>query len=125
MTETFSAKGRRSPSESTADLRRTGINPDFWYPVAVSASLQKGKTVAASFAGGADRAVPRRWWRGLCAGDRCAHRQVPLSMGVVEGDTLRCCYRPWAYRGNGRIWQIPYLPKGAARPPCVMRVRMT
>jgi phenylpropionate dioxygenase-like ring-hydroxylating dioxygenase large terminal subunit len=38
-------------------------------------------------------------------------------MGVVEGDTLRCCYHAWAYRGNGRIWQIPYLPKGAARPP--------
>ncbi|HLY64826.1 MAG TPA: Rieske 2Fe-2S domain-containing protein, partial [Chloroflexota bacterium] len=44
-------------------------------------------------------------------------RQVPLSMGVVEGDALRCCYHAWAYRGNGRISQIPYLPKGAARPP--------
>jgi phenylpropionate dioxygenase-like ring-hydroxylating dioxygenase large terminal subunit len=117
MTETFSAKGGRSASESTADLRRTGINPDFWYPVAVSASLRKGKTVAARFAGerialyrGADGTV-------YALEDRCAHRQVPLSMGVVEGDTLRCCYHAWAYRGNGRICQIPYLPKGAARPP--------
>jgi renierapurpurin 18,18'-hydroxylase len=42
---------------------------------------------------------------------------VPLSMGVVEGDALRCCYHAWAYRGNGRISQIPYLPKGATRPP--------
>jgi len=117
MTETFSAKGGRSASESTADLRRTGINPDFWYPVAVSASLRKGKTVAARFAGerialyrGADGTV-------YALEDRCAHRQVPLSMGVVEGDALRCCYHAWAYRGNGRICQIPYLPKGAARPP--------
>ena len=38
-------------------------------------------------------------------------------MGVVEGDVLRCCYHAWAYRGNGRISQIPYLPKNAARPP--------
>ena len=38
-------------------------------------------------------------------------------MGVVEGDALRCCYHAWAYRGNGRISQIPYLPKGVARPP--------
>ena len=30
--------------------------------------------------------------------DRCAHRQVPLSMGVIEGDVLRCCYHAWAYR---------------------------
>ena len=51
MTGTFSAKGGRSASGNTADLRRTGINPDFWYPVAVSASLRKGKTVAARFAG--------------------------------------------------------------------------
>ena len=51
MTETFSAKGGRSASEKTADLRRTGINPDFWYPVAVSASLRKGETFAARFAG--------------------------------------------------------------------------
>ena len=83
----------------------------------MSASLRKGKTVAARFAGerialyrGADGTV-------YALEDRCAHRQVPLSMGVVEGDTLRCCYHAWAYRGNGRICQIPYLPKGAARPP--------
>ena len=38
-------------------------------------------------------------------------------MGVVEGDALRCCYHAWAYRGDGRISQIPYLPKGAGRPP--------
>ena len=125
MTEMFSAKDGRRASENNADLRRTGINPDFWYPVAVSASLQKGKTAAARFAGerialyrGAGSAV-------YALEDRCAHRQVPLSMGVVEGDTLRCCYHPWAYRGNGRIWQIPYLPKWAARPPCGVRARMT
>jgi len=99
------------------DLRRVGINPDYWYPVAVSASVRKEQTVAARFAGqrialyrGAGGAV-------YAVEDRCAHRQVPLSMGVVEGETLRCCYHAWAYRGDGRISQIPYLPKGAPRPP--------
>jgi phenylpropionate dioxygenase-like ring-hydroxylating dioxygenase large terminal subunit len=38
-------------------------------------------------------------------------------MGVVEGEVLRCCYHAWAYRGTGRISQIPYLPKGVSRPP--------
>lgn len=38
-------------------------------------------------------------------------------MGVVEGETLRCCYHAWAYRGDGRISQIPYLSKGDGRPP--------
>jgi renierapurpurin 18,18'-hydroxylase len=99
-----------------ADLRRTGINPDFWYPVAVSRSVRKEKTFAATFAG--ERIALYRGQSGAVYAleDRCAHRQVPLSMGVVEGDVLRCCYHAWAYRGNGRLSQIPYLPKGAEVP---------
>ncbi|HJZ26781.1 MAG TPA: Rieske 2Fe-2S domain-containing protein, partial [Streptosporangiaceae bacterium] len=83
MTETLPANGRK-----ITDLRRVGINPDFWYPVAVSATVRKEKTFAATFAGqrialyrGAGGAV-------YALEDRCAHRQVPLSMGVVEGT---CC----------------------------------
>ena len=104
-------------SGAIADLRRIGINPNFWYPVALSGSVRKGKTFAATFAG--ERIALYRGESGVVYAleDRCAHRQVPLSMGVVEGDALRCCYHAWAYRGNGRISQIPYLPKGAGRPP--------
>ena len=131
MTETLSAEdgaiaagsagGREQVPDQdrgvVADLRRTGIHPDFWYPVAVSGSVRKNKTFAATFAG--ERIALYRGQSGTVYAleDRCAHRQVPLSMGVVEGDTLRCCYHAWAYRGNGRLSQIPYLPKGAARPP--------
>ncbi|MFC8076317.1 Rieske 2Fe-2S domain-containing protein [Streptomyces sp. NPDC057307] len=106
-----------SPSPAVADLRRTGINPDFWYPVAVSGSVRKNSAFAASFAG--ERIALYRGGSGTVYAleDRCAHRQVPLSMGVVEGESLRCCYHAWAYRGNGRISQIPYLPKGVDRPP--------
>jgi phenylpropionate dioxygenase-like ring-hydroxylating dioxygenase large terminal subunit len=99
------------------DLRRVGINPNFWYPVARSRSVRKEKTFAATFAG--MRIALYRGESGTVYAleDRCAHRQIPLSMGVVEGDVLRCCYHAWAYRGNGRISQIPYLPKNAGRPP--------
>lgn len=102
---------------SVPDLRRTGIDPDHWYPLAVSARVPRNGTFAATFAGrrialfrGASGAVH-------ALEDRCAHRQVPLSMGVVDGEVLRCCYHAWAYRGNGRISQIPYLTKECARPP--------
>src|ERR1700730_3166142 len=33
--------------------------------------------------------------------DRCAHRQMPLSCGVVVGETLRCCYRARFYDEDG------------------------
>jgi renierapurpurin 18,18'-hydroxylase len=104
-------------SGAVADLRRVGINPDFWYPVALSGSVRREKTFAATFAG--ERIALYRGESGTVYAleDRCAHRQIPLSMGVVEGDVLRCCYHAWAYRGNGRISQIPYLPKNAGRPP--------
>src|ERR1700722_14875130 len=110
-------RARDLSSGAVADLRRVGINPNFWYPVAVSGSVRKEKTFAATFAG--ERIALYRGETGTVYAleDRCAHRQVPLSMGVVEGDVLRCCYHAWAYRGNGRISQIPYLPKNAGRPP--------
>jgi phenylpropionate dioxygenase-like ring-hydroxylating dioxygenase large terminal subunit len=105
------------PSGADTDLRRTGINPDFWYPVAVSAEVRRKTAFAAVFAG--QRIALYRGESGAVYAleDRCAHRQVPLSMGVVEGDTLRCCYHAWTYRGDGRISQVPYLPQGAGRPP--------
>jgi phenylpropionate dioxygenase-like ring-hydroxylating dioxygenase large terminal subunit len=115
------ANGPYIPSDQSAeaktDIRRTGIDPNFWYPVAVSGKVTKRKTLATAFAG--ERIVLYRGESGTVHAleDRCAHRQVPLSMGVVEGETLRCCYHAWAYRGNGRISQIPYLPRGVDRPP--------
>jgi phenylpropionate dioxygenase-like ring-hydroxylating dioxygenase large terminal subunit len=124
MTETDSDEadsawhpGHRDPSFGMADLRRVGANPDFWYPVALSGSVRTGRVLATAFAG--DRIALYRGDSGTVHAleDRCAHRQVPLSMGAVEGETLRCGYHAWAYRGDGRISQIPYLSKGDGRPP--------
>ncbi|MFJ7626710.1 Rieske 2Fe-2S domain-containing protein [Streptomyces sp. NPDC097595] len=99
------------------DLRRVGADPDYWYPVALTRDVRVGKVVAAVFAG--ERLALYRGKSGAVHAleDRCAHRQVPLSMGVVEGDVLRCRYHAWAYRGDGRISQIPYLTKEDRRPP--------
>ncbi|MEU4485718.1 aromatic ring-hydroxylating dioxygenase subunit alpha [Streptomyces purpurascens] len=105
------------PGTGSTDLRRVGAHPDFWYPVALSRSVRNKRVVATAFAG--ERIALYRGESGTVHAleDRCAHRQVPLSMGVVEGDTLRCCYHAWAYRGDGRISQIPYLSRDDGRPP--------
>ena len=109
--------GRRDPRSGITDLRRVGAHPDFWYPVALSRGVRRGRVIATAFAG--ERIALYRGRSGAVHAleDRCAHRQVPLSMGVVEEETLRCCYHAWAYRGDGRISQIPYLSRGDGRPP--------
>jgi len=56
--------------------------------------------------------------------DRCCHRGVKLSLGVVESGGLQCGYHGWRYDGAGHCVHIPSLPAGAAPPPeaCVPAV---
>jgi len=94
------------------DLRRVDCAPDFWYPVAWSSDLKRGKTIGRRF--GRHPIALVRPVEGLVFAleDRCAHRQVPLSRGVVEGEAVRCCYHGWAYSRLGRCIDVPYLGKG-------------
>ena len=48
--------------------------------------------------------------------DRCPHRRAPLSLGVCEGDGVRCGYHGWLYDVDGRCTEIPALGEGAAIP---------
>ncbi|HVW72686.1 MAG TPA: aromatic ring-hydroxylating dioxygenase subunit alpha [Rhizomicrobium sp.] len=91
------------------DLRRTGAHPDHWYPLAWSHEIGRGKALARNFAG-----LPIVLYRGRSGSihaleDRCAHRQVPLSEGMVEGETLRCGYHGWRYDRAGACVDVPYL----------------
>jgi vanillate monooxygenase len=51
--------------------------------------------------------------------DRCCHRQLPLSMGKVEGDALRCGYHGLKFDAAGKCVEIP----GQASIPPQARVR--
>ena len=39
--------------------------------------------------------------------DRCCHRQLPLSMGRIEGDTLRCGYHGLLFSADGICREVP------------------
>jgi len=39
--------------------------------------------------------------------DRCCHRQLPLSMGKVEGNALRCGYHGLKFDASGKCIEIP------------------
>ena len=100
----------RDPAD--VDLRRVGAHPDHWYPLAWSRELKPGRTYAAHFAG--DPIVLVRPEKGavFALEDRCAHRQVPLSKGLVAGCAVRCCYHGWTYDASGQCIDVPYLGKG-------------
>ncbi len=98
------------------DLRKLGIDPDFWYPLARSRALKAGRTRQVMFAG--HKIVLVRPEKGdvFALEDRCAHRQVPLSLGVVRADKLLCHYHCWTYDRSGACVSVPYLDDEQTRP---------
>jgi phenylpropionate dioxygenase-like ring-hydroxylating dioxygenase large terminal subunit len=113
-------------SEASLDLRKIGAHPDHWYPVAWSRDVKPGKAFATSFAGEPIVLVRPRDGEVFALEDRCAHRQVPLSKGTVDGCTLRCGYHGWRYDASGSCVDVPYLgkgklPNGVRRYPCFER----
>ena len=75
---------RPANSPNAFDLRRVGAHPDYWYPLAWSRRAEgRARRSARRFAG-----EPIVLYRGksgqvFALEDRCAHRQVPLHLGVV------------------------------------------
>jgi phenylpropionate dioxygenase-like ring-hydroxylating dioxygenase large terminal subunit len=122
--EVFSeASVEARPDAPVRDLRRVPIHPDYWYPLAWSHEVKRGKAHGVTFAGEPIVLVRTESGVTFALEDRCAHRQVPLHGGVVEGENIRCCYHGWTYDCSGRCVDIPYLgrerlPNGVRSYPC-------
>ncbi len=101
------------------DIRKTGIDPDFWYPIAHSKEVKPGKTHAATFAGAPIVLVRGKAGRVFALEDRCAHRQVPLHVGEVLADGIKCGYHGWTYNEQGHCTSVPYLDHAGMRPNSV------
>src|SRR5262245_39646658 len=115
---TESVVQKLSPEQCSAprDIRKTGIHPDFWYPLARSKAVKIGKAHPVSFSGLPIVLVRGRNGEVFALEDRCAHRQVPLHLGVVEDDGVKCAYHGWKYNHTGRCVSVPYLEKCSLRP---------
>src|SRR5258708_34720210 len=74
------------------DLRRTDSHPDHWYPIAWSDQVKPGKMLACHYAGEPVAVVRGKDGKLFALENRCAHRQVPLTHGGVQGCTgeFRC-----------------------------------
>ena len=105
------------------DLRRTDAHPDYWYPIAWSRELKPGRMLARRYAGEPVAVVRGQDGSLFSLENRCAHRQVPLTHGVVKGCQVRCGYHGWAYDAQGACVDVPYLgaerlPNGVRAYPC-------
>ena len=98
-------------------MRRVGAHPDYWYPVAWADRLKPKSALGVEFAGEPIVVARAKSGQLFALEDRCAHRQVPLSKGVVEGNTLRCNYHGWTYDCAGACINMPYVGWGPARMP--------
>jgi hypothetical protein len=96
------AKNRRQK------VRAAGMSPDYWYAVEWSKDLARGKVVEVKFWG--KSIALYRGEDGVLHAmeDRCAHRQLKLSKGKVEGCNLVCTYHGWEYDGAGKCAKIPH-----------------
>jgi renierapurpurin 18,18'-hydroxylase len=112
------------PAEAPVrDLRRVNIHPDHWYPLAWSREVKRGTAHGVRFGGDPIVLVRTESDAVFALEDRCAHRQVPLHGGVVDGEAIRCCYHGWTYDCTGRCIDVPYLgrerlPNGVRAYPC-------
>jgi nitrite reductase/ring-hydroxylating ferredoxin subunit len=98
--------------EEATNLRQrarvAGLDPNYWYPAFMSRDIKPGEVKEVVF-WRREFAV----YRGLdgsmrCIENRCAHRNLKLSLGQVEGCTLRCAYHGWAYDGDGKLVDMPH-----------------
>jgi nitrite reductase/ring-hydroxylating ferredoxin subunit len=88
--------------------RAAGMHPDYWYPVEWSRRLQRGKAMGTRFWGRPIAIFRDEDGQVHALEDRCAHRQVRLSLGQVDGCKLRCMHHGWSYSGDGRLAEIPH-----------------
>jgi phenylpropionate dioxygenase-like ring-hydroxylating dioxygenase large terminal subunit len=97
-------------------VRAAGMNPDYWYAVEYDRNVKRGQVVEVKF-----------WKRSIALfrGDdgvlraidnRCAHRQLKLSLGEVRGCHLVCPYHGWCYDGRGQVVDIPHELFGRPMP---------
>ena len=89
-------------------VRAAGLSPDYWYPVEWASRVRRGQAVDVTF-WNESIAV----FRGLdgtlhALENRCAHRQLKLSLGVVGDCTLTCVYHGWKYDGSGRCVEMAH-----------------
>lgn len=115
-------------AETLAAMTRTG--PDtvagrylrrFWHPVLLAQELPVGRALPVQALGEELTVYRGESGEAHAVAHRCAHRGAQLSVGTVEGETIRCLYHGWRYDAAGACTQRPAEPPSASR--ATIRIR--
>ena len=109
------AKNRRQK------VRAAGLDPNYWYAVRKDSDIAPGQIDEVRFWG--DSVALYRDMKGRlhAVENRCAHRHLPLTVGVIEGDRIVCQYHGWKYNGIGELVEVPHDHFGKQTPRCKLR----
>jgi 5,5'-dehydrodivanillate O-demethylase oxygenase subunit len=101
--------------EHTGPGRPAGhLLKQYWQPVYVAEDLEPGRAVPLKVLHEELTLYRGEDGRAHIIAGRCAHRGVLLSVGIVEGDCVRCRYHGWQYDETGQCVDQPAEPKGFA-----------
>jgi nitrite reductase/ring-hydroxylating ferredoxin subunit len=89
-----------------------------WYPIALSTEVERGQVAGRPFLSG--KVVVFRGENGIASvlSAYCSHFGADLSVGCVEGNSLRCAFHRWHYGQDGKCNFIPTgdrIPSAAAQ----------
>lgn len=97
------------PRESRREkARKVGMNGNYWYAVEISDNLKKGTSAEVVFWGTSIALFRGEDGEARAVENRCAHRQLRLTTGVVDGNDLICQYHGWTYNGCGKCTAISH-----------------
>lgn len=100
--------------------RLAGPSGNHWYALEIDANVRPGQVVAVVF-----WKTPIAVWRDeqgqlTVMEDRCAHRQLRLSKGLVGPQGLTCCYHGWVFDKTGKLVSMAHeVPKTFTTMPNV------
>lgn len=78
-----------------------------WYVAAWNHEIEPGRMLAKTFLEEAVVLYRGESGRVVALRDRCCHRGVPLHLGRLEGDCVRCMYHGLKFDPSGKCIQIP------------------
>lgn len=97
-------------------VREAGINPNYWYPVALASQLKRGGIMPVVIWQEAIAVYRDEKGQIHALEDACPHKGVALHKGKVQGCHLTCAYHGWEFNGSGECVNVPYLPEGQKLP---------